>query len=180
MILDATGATLLSDIPSVVLDPVMSCKNGDIWLEGAAKDAIVSELFPLSTVITPNKFEAREIVKREPKGKDEFKQACKELLKTGAKSVYLKCGDVGGVSLDLFYDGAEFTEFEQERIDTSSTHGSGCSLSSAIASNLALGFSLRESAQRANKYVYKAIKAAFAVGSGCNPINHFHNVEFGD
>lgn len=181
-IIKTVAATLrkVSNLPPVVLDPVMSCKNGDIWLEGAAKDAIVSELFPLSTVITPNKFEAREIVKREPKSKDEFKQACKELLKTGAKSVYLKCGDVGGVSLDLFYDGAEFTEFEQGRIDTSSTHGSGCSLSSAIASNLALDFSLRESAQRANKYVYKAIKAAFTVGSGCNPINHFHNVEFRD
>ena len=73
----------VSNLPPVVLDPVMSCKNGDIWLEGAAKDAIVSEFFPLSTVITPNKFEAREIVKREPKSKDEFKQVCKEILKTG-------------------------------------------------------------------------------------------------
>ena len=68
-IIKTVAATLrkVSNLPPVVLDPVMSCKNGDIWLEGAAKDAIVSELFPLSTVITPNKFEAREIVKREPK-----------------------------------------------------------------------------------------------------------------
>ena len=175
-IIKTVAATLrkVSNLPPVVLDPVMSCKNGDIWLEGAAKDAIVSELFPLSTVITPNKFEAREIVKREPKSKDEFKQACKEHLKTGAKSVYLKCGDVGGVSLDLFYDGAEFTVFEQERIDTSSPHGSGCSLSSAIASNLANGLSLKESVKNAHDYIFNAIKNAVIIGGGQNPVNHFY------
>ena len=67
----------IKNLPPVVLDPVMSCKNGDIWLEGAAKDAIVEELFPLASVITPNIFEAREILKRELKGENELKEACK-------------------------------------------------------------------------------------------------------
>ena len=98
----------MKNLPLVVLDPVMSCKNGDIWLEGAAKDAIVEELFPLASVITPNIFEAREILKRELKGESELKEACKELLKFGTKSVYLKCGELDGKSLDIFYDGSEY------------------------------------------------------------------------
>ena len=102
----------IKNLPPVVLDPVMSCKNGDIWLEGTAKDAIVEELFPLASVITPNIFEAREILKRELKGESELKEACKELLKFGTKSVYLKCGELDGKSLDIFYDGKEYEILE--------------------------------------------------------------------
>ena len=102
----------IKNLPPVVLDPVMSCKNGDIWLEGAAKDAIVEELFPHASVITPNIFEAREILKRELKGESELKEACKDLLKFGTKSVYLKCGEIEGKSLDIFYDGKEYEILE--------------------------------------------------------------------
>jgi len=162
------------NLPPVVLDPVMSCKNGDIWLEGAAKDAIVEELFPLASVITPNIFEAREILKRELKGEGELKEACKELLKFGTKSVYLKCGEIDGKSLDIFYDGSEYEIFSDERIKTTATHGSGCSLSSAIASNLANGHSLKESVKNAHDYIFNAIKNAVIIGGGQNPVNHFY------
>ena len=152
----------------------MSCKNGDIWLEGTSKDAIVEELFPLASVITPNIFEAREILKRELKGESELKEACKELLKFGTKSVYLKCGEIEGKSLDIFYDGKEYEIFSDERIKTTATHGSGCSLSSAIASNLANGHSLKESVKNAHDYIFNAIKNAVIIGGGQNPVNHFY------
>lgn len=168
----------MKNLPPVVLDPVMSCKNGDIWLEGKSKDAIVSELFPVASVITPNRFEAREILKRDLSSEADMMKACEDLLKFGVKSVYLKGGDVGGKSLDIFYDGNEFVKFDKKRLDTTSTHGSGCSLSSAIASNLANGLSLKDSVKNANEYIFAAIQNAFVVGGGCNPINHFHNLKF--
>ncbi|WP_297574472.1 bifunctional hydroxymethylpyrimidine kinase/phosphomethylpyrimidine kinase [uncultured Campylobacter sp.] len=162
-----------TELPPVVLDPVMGCKNGNIWLETEAKSAIVKELFPLATVITPNIHEAREILKKEIKSKDELKEACKRLLDYGSKSVYLKAGEFDGISLDLFYDGKEFVEFKDKRLNTTSTHGSGCSLSSAIAANLANGKSLIDAVSAANEYIFLAIKNAFLVGKGCNPVNHF-------
>jgi len=164
----------IKNLPPVVLDPVMSCKNGDIWLEGAAKDAIVEELFPLASVITPNIFEAREILKRELNGESELKEACKDLLKFDTKSVYLKCGEIEGKSLDIFYDGSEYEIFSDKRIKTTATHGSGCSLSSAIASNLANGHSLKESVKNAHDYIFNAIKNAVIIGGGQNPVNHFY------
>lgn len=163
-----------NNIP-IVLDPVMSCKNGDIWLQGEAKEAIVNELFGIASIITPNKFEAQEILNTKLNTKDELVDATKELLKFGSKSVFLKGGDVNGKSTDIFYDGKELLILEETRLDTTSTHGSGCSLSSAIASNLANGLSTKESVIKAKKYVFEAIKHAFKVGQGCNPINHFYN-----
>ncbi|CZE48656.1 bifunctional hydroxymethylpyrimidine kinase/phosphomethylpyrimidine kinase [Campylobacter geochelonis] len=175
-IIKATAASLkkVPNLPPVVLDPVMSCKNGDIWLEGESKKAIVEELFPLATVITPNKFEAQEILGKKLESKTDFENACKELLKFGCKNVYLKAGKVDGKSLDVFYNGTEFTYIENERIDTDSTHGSGCSLSSAIASNLANQMSAKDAALAANEYIFNAIKSAHKIGHGCNPVNHFY------
>lgn len=165
----------IKDLPPVVLDPVMACKNGDIWLEGESKKGIVEYLFPISTIITPNKFEAQEILNTKINSKDDMKDACKKLLEFGVKAVFLKGGEIDGKSLDLFYDGDEFEFLESPRLDTNSTHGSGCSLSSAIASNLANGESLKKSCKNAKKYVYKAISTAPTIGGGCNPINHFHS-----
>ncbi|PSM51757.1 hydroxymethylpyrimidine kinase / phosphohydroxymethylpyrimidine kinase [Campylobacter blaseri] len=162
-------------LPPVVLDPVMSCKNGDIWLEGESKNAIVKELFPLAKVITPNRFEATEILGFEIKTKEDAKKACIELLKYGPKSVFLKAGEIDGASVDVFYDGEEVLFLETKRLNTDSTHGSGCSLSSAIASNLANGDDLKTAVKKAEEYIFNAIKNAFKVGSGCNPVNHFYN-----
>lgn len=172
-----TVANTLKEIPNlppVVLDPVMSCKNGDIWLEGKSKEAIVKEIFPLSYIITPNLFEAQEILGRKLVSEDDFKKACIDLRKLGPKNIYLKAGNVNGVSLDVFYDGKDFELLENPRLDTTSTHGSGCSLSSAIASNLANKQDIKTAVKNAQKYVFNAIKNAYKVGDGCNPINHFY------
>lgn len=162
-------------LPAVVLDPVMACKNGDIWLEDDSKKAIVEYLFPLATIITPNRFEASEITGIKVNCVNSAKQAAKELLKLGTKAVFLKLGDIDGKSVDIFYDGDEFLELTTKRLDTNSTHGSGCSLSSAIAANLANGLSLKDAVKNAQEYVFEAIKTAPLIGSGCNPVNHFYN-----
>jgi len=163
------------NLPPIVLDPVMSCKNGDIWLEGESKTAIVEHLFPLATVITPNRFEAKEITGIEIKSKADIKAVCEKLLEFGPKAVFLKAGEFDGNSVDAFYDGQNFVLLDgRKRIETNSTHGSGCSLSSAIASNLANGEPLFEAVKKAQIYVYEAIANSETIGHGCNPINHFY------
>lgn len=162
-------------LPPVVLDPVMACKNGDIWLEGDSKKAIVEYLFPLSTIITPNRFEASEITGIKVDSIESGKKAAKNLLDIGTKAVFLKLGDINGESVDIFYDGKEFLELSNKRLNTTSTHGSGCSLSSAIAANLANGLALKDAVKKSHEYIFEAIKTAPVIGSGCNPVNHFHN-----
>ncbi|MCR4942532.1 MAG: bifunctional hydroxymethylpyrimidine kinase/phosphomethylpyrimidine kinase [Campylobacter sp.] len=170
----ADSLKALPECPEVVLDPVMSCKNGDIWLEGESKKAIVEHLFPLASIITPNRFEAKEITGISINSLDDAKKACEKLLSYGTKAVYLKAGDINGVSLDLFYDGKNFVLLDEcERLETIHTHGSGCSLSSAIAANIAKGDSYIEAVKKAKNYIFKAIKNAEIIGGGCNPINHF-------
>ncbi|NLY03985.1 MAG: bifunctional hydroxymethylpyrimidine kinase/phosphomethylpyrimidine kinase [Campylobacter sp.] len=159
----------------IVLDPVMACKNGDIWLEGESKEAIVKYLFPLSTIITPNRFEAIEILNSEISTIKDGEKACQKLLKFGPKAVFLKLGDINGESVDIFCDGKELEVFKSERLKTDSTHGSGCSLSSAIAANLANGLELKDACIKAKEYIFKAIKNAPVIGKGCNPIGHFHS-----
>ena len=96
------------------------------------------------------------------------------MLDFGSKSVYLKFGEYGGKSLDIFYDGKEILPLNTKRIKTDDTHGSGCSLSSAIASNLANGKDLKNSVICAKNYVFDAIEKSFKIGQGFNPINHFY------
>ncbi|NLK66909.1 MAG: bifunctional hydroxymethylpyrimidine kinase/phosphomethylpyrimidine kinase [Campylobacteraceae bacterium] len=164
----------IENLPPVVLDPVMACKNGNIWLGDDAREAIVKYLFPLSTIITPNRFEAEEIVKFEIKTYEDAKKACEKMVELGTKNVMLKFGDFEGESLDIFYDGKEFLPLRHERIESDDTHGSGCSLASAIAANLANGKELQRAVSDAKDYVFDAIRKTFKVGEGCNPINHFY------
>ncbi|MCI6988291.1 MAG: bifunctional hydroxymethylpyrimidine kinase/phosphomethylpyrimidine kinase [Campylobacter sp.] len=173
-IIQAIATTLnnIGNLPPIVLDPVMACKNGNIWLEDEARKAIATTLAPLATIITPNIFEAMELLGRQLT-KQDLKVACEDLLKLGCKSVCLKAGEIEGRSVDIFYDGDDFAVLSDERLDSNSTHGSGCALSSAIAANLAEGFPLKDAVSKAKDYVFSGIKYSFDVGRGCNPINHF-------
>lgn len=164
----------ISNLPPVVLDPVMSCKNGDIWLEEDSQKTLVKELFPIAYVITPNLYEAQQILGKKLTTLDEFKDACERLYKFGAKNVYFKAGNVSGKSLDILYNGNEFELFECNRIDSNNTHGTGCSLSSAIASNLAKGDDIKTACKKAKDYITGAIKKPALIGKGCNPIDHFY------
>ena len=170
----------LPKCPPIILDPVISCKNDDgnmsIWLEKEGIDAILEYLFPLASVITPNKIEAQVFSGIDIKTRDDAKLACEKLLNFKAKSVCLKAGEMKGKSVDLFYDGTNFVVLDKlDRLNTIHTHGSGCSLSSAIASNIANEDNYIDAVKKAKDYVFEGIKSAKIIGQGHNPINHFHN-----
>ena len=163
------------ELENYVLDPVMVATSGDLLIEKDAVGAIVRNLIPLATLITPNADEAEVLAGFKVDSLDHMRDAAKAIADLGAKAVLLKGGHVtttGESVVDLFYDG-EFIEIKHERLETKSTHGTGCTLSAAIAANLASGFSLRDSVSASIGFVHEAITNAPALGSGHGPLNHF-------
>ena len=164
---------------NVVLDPVMVATSGDKLLKDDAIGTLIKELLPVASVITPNIPEAEIILNKKIENKDEFRQAARELSQTGAKSVLLKSGHFKGDELsDIFYIASqdELIELPFQRIDTKNTHGTGCTLSSAVAARLAQGFSLKESIQKGLEYTHQAIfeGSTYQLGNGHGPVHHFY------
>ena len=163
----------------IVFDPVMVATSGHRLIENATVGAIVARLFPLAAIITPNMDEAAVLAGMPVETLDDMYAAGEKILGLGCGSLLLKGGHLGTKRLtSLFFDGAGgVADFHSERIDTRNTHGSGCSLSSAIASYLARGESLTEAVALAQEYVAAAIAAGSDVrtGHGNGPLNHFHN-----
>jgi hydroxymethylpyrimidine/phosphomethylpyrimidine kinase len=161
-------------LPNVVLDPVMIAKGGDRLLEEAAVDAIRASLLPLADVVTPNAPEAEVLAGRPVRSLDEMRDAAQRILAMGPGVVLIKGGHLEGPeSVDLAVTTVGTFELRGRRIDTTNTHGTGCTLASAIAANLAQGMATREALSRARAYVEGAILHAPAVGSGHGPLNHF-------
>lgn len=160
----------------IVLDPVMISKSGFALLAPEACNTLVKELLPLATLITPNLPEASVIVGYEVDSKAKMLEASKKLLSLGAKNVLLKGGHLATSADDLLYTDAGAAWFAGERIDTKNTHGTGCTLSSSLAANLAKGMSLPEAVMSSKAYITVAIKHSLAIGSGAGPTHHF--VEF--
>ena len=159
---------------NVVLDPVMVAKGGNRLLEPAAVEAIRTALVPLADVVTPNAPEAEVLAGMSIRSMAEVQEAGRRILTMGARVILIKGGHIEGAeSIDVAFTPAETFELRGPRINTTSTHGTGCTLSSAIAANLALGMSVRESLQRAREYVEGAIRHAPGLGSGHGPLNHF-------
>ncbi|MDE7421111.1 MAG: bifunctional hydroxymethylpyrimidine kinase/phosphomethylpyrimidine kinase [Muribaculaceae bacterium] len=165
------------EIKNIVVDPVMVATSGDPLLEEDAVATLMDVLIPKSRIITPNIPEAEILLGHKIGSQDELPDAAVELSRFGA-SVMLKAGHLYDEKLlDVFYN-AETKEtiyLESKRIDTVNTHGTGCTLSSAIASYLARGFSLNDSVKLAKDYIMKAIKsgARYKIGNGHGPVNHF-------
>jgi hydroxymethylpyrimidine/phosphomethylpyrimidine kinase len=159
-----------------VLDPVMVATSGDRLIEQDAVDAIRNDLLPLAALVTPNAGEATLLSGIEISGEDEMRTAAQSIASLGAKAVLIKGGHVGGSGdseiVDCLYDG-EFTFFRHPRIDTTSTHGTGCTLSAAITASLAKGTPLRGAVSMAIDFVHEAIASAPHLGSGNGPLNHF-------
>jgi len=162
----------------VVLDPVLVAKSGARLLEDDGVLALKEELFPLADVITPNLPEAAALL-----GIDERdvlaapESACRLLLQHGARAVLLKGGHAGGAySEDLLWNGRELVRLPAKRVATLHTHGTGCTLSSAIAAFLARGEELEAAARAAKRYVTDALLAAaeWNIGHGQGPVHHFH------
>ncbi|MFH2218434.1 MAG: bifunctional hydroxymethylpyrimidine kinase/phosphomethylpyrimidine kinase [Pseudomonadota bacterium] len=163
--------------PPVVLDPVMISKSGYRLLNPDAQDALVQYLFPLAEVITPNIYEAEALIGRKIAGVEEMKNAARDILKLGARKVVVKGGHLGkGRATDILYDGREFKALESRRIKTKNTHGTGCTFSSAVAANIALGKTFFESVTLAKAYITGAIAHSLSIGKGHGPTHHFFDL----
>ena len=164
--------------PFVVLDPVMVAKSGAALLPPDSVDALRSRLLPLATLVTPNLPEAGVLLDGPaPTDEDGMIDAAGRLRALGARAVLVKGGHGAGDSvLDLLEDGQGILPLEAPRIATTSTHGTGCTLASAIAAELAKGRELRDAVRLARDYLQGAIRAAgrLRVGSGHGPVHHFH------
>ena len=154
----------------LVVDPVMVAKGGQSLLNDDALDALRQRLLPLAALITPNLPEATVLLGR---AVDDPAQAAVELLRTGAKAVLLKGGHGDGpVLTDVLADADGVRTFTMPRIETRHTHGTGCTLASAIAAGLAQGMTLADAVDRARRYVQAAILTAPGFGAGHGPLNH--------
>ena len=178
-VIEAVAAWLeWHDARIVVLDPVMVAKSGDPLLREEAVQTLRERLLPLATLITPNLPEAGVLLGREP-ARDEhgMVEMAAALRALGPFAVLLKGGHLeGGEAIDVLDDGAEPLVLSARRIETEATHGTGDTLSSAIAALLARGLSLREAVRGAKTYLTRAIEAAgeLQVGQGHGPVHHFH------
>lgn len=161
------------DIP-VVLDPVMVAKSGDALLRADAQGALRERLIPRAALVTPNIPEAEALTGISIAGEASARQAAHILLQSGADGVLIKGGHLSGPRvLDrLFTSDGEELAFESERIDTANTHGTGCTLSSAIACHLAWGKEMKEAVRLATEYVHGAIQHALPLGKGHGPLDH--------
>lgn len=162
----------------IVLDPVMVAKSGDTLLQPQAVEALRTRLVPLATLITPNLPEAGVLLDTtEPGDESGMREAAVALYGLGAKNVLVKGGHLSDANnVDVLFDGASFSRYENPRIQTHNTHGTGCTLSSAIAAGLAKGRRLREAVADAVHYVHEAIKYSdeLSIGRGHGPVHHFH------
>ncbi|MDQ7095061.1 bifunctional hydroxymethylpyrimidine kinase/phosphomethylpyrimidine kinase [Desulfosporosinus sp. PR] len=160
----------------IVVDPVMVSKSGYHLLNPEAESALIRELLPLATVVTPNIPEAEVMTKMTIRTLPQMEDAAKMIQQMGAKNVLLKGGHMEGASTDILYDGQSFKYYTAARIATKNTHGTGCTLSSAITSNLALGYPLHEAVSQAKDYITIAIEHALDIGKGVGPTHHFYSL----
>lgn len=174
-IVEAVAAAIRAlDLPQVVVDPVMIAKGGDRLLDADAVAAMRSELLPHAHVVTPNIPEAEVLAGMPVRSLDDMRQAGDRILRMGPRVVLVKGGHLDGPdSIDVACVQSGTFELRRPRIETRHTHGTGCTLSSAIAANLARGLPDREAIEAAREYLDGAIRHAPGLGAGHGPLNHF-------
>lgn len=160
------------DAGNVVIDPVMVSTSGSALMRNDAVNTLVEELLPLATLVTPNIPEAEVLSGRTISTKEDMIEAAKQIGDENHCAVLLKGGHSVNDANDLLYAEGRLTWFQGKRIDNPNTHGTGCTLSSAIASNLAKGFSLEDSVERAKSYISEALGAMLDLGKGSGPMQH--------
>lgn len=161
-------------IPNLVVDTVMVSKSRHRLLAPEAESALRETLLPLAHLITPNLPEAEVLTGMRIADIAAMREAAQRLFDLGARNVLVKGGHLEGTAAtDVFFDGKNFSELTGERIDTKSTHGTGCTLSAAITAYLALGFSTEEACRKAKAYLTGALSHAQPLGHGHGPVNHF-------
>ena len=167
----------LGDSSSLVVDPVMVAKGGHSLLQASAVDALKSELIHKADVLTPNIPEAEVLAGIEITSVDDMRRAGECLLRMGARSVLIKGGHLTDDTLtDILLTQSEEKFYSSPRLKTVHTHGTGCTLASAVAAGIAQGLELQIATDRARKYVFEAIRSAPGLGAGHGPLNHAHTI----
>lgn len=161
----------------LVVDPVMFAKGGHPLLEASAVSALKAQLLPLAAVVTPNIPEAEAIAGLAVRSVADMRAAARKIVALGPRAVLLKGGHMeGGDVTDVLVQGDTIEEMTHPRIETRHTHGTGCTLASALAAGLAQGLTMRAAVLRARAYVLTAIRTAPGFGHGHGPLNHAHTV----
>lgn len=163
-------------LPPLVIDPVMISKSGYDLLQPEAKKALIEVLLPMATLITPNLPEAEVILGYKIDTLSLMEKAAKELHALGCKYVLVKGGHLVDDATDVLYDGNELYRLSAKRLETINTHGTGCTLSSSIAANLAKGLHVKEAVEEAKAYITEAIEHGFVLGKGVGPVHHFYRL----
>ena len=160
-------------VTTLVVDPVMVSKSGDRLLRENAVHSLRTYLLPMATVVTPNVPEAEILTDMKIRSPEEVFTAARRIVNQGVKAVVVKGGHLPGPAVDRLYDGVTFTEIQSPRIETNNTHGTGCTLASAMAVGLAKGLHVEDALRTAKEFVTQALLSSYAVGHGHSPLNHF-------
>jgi hydroxymethylpyrimidine/phosphomethylpyrimidine kinase len=174
IILSVARAITDFKLTNLVVDTVMVSKSGHRLLAPEAEAAMRQVLLPLATLITPNLPEAEVLTGMKVTSQVEMREAAQKLFALGARNVLMKGGHLETTdATDILYDGKTFMEISAPRVATNSTHGTGCTLSAAIAAHLALGETVEEACRKAKIYLTGALQHAQPLGHGHGPVNHF-------
>lgn len=157
---------------NIVVDPVMVATSGSRLMKTDAVTVLTQELLPIAAIVTPNIPEAEVLSESIIRTKEDMLSAAKKISDTYGCTVLLKGGHNTCDADDLLYEGGGYRWFYGKRVKNPNTHGTGCTLSSAIAANLAKGFGIEESVGRAKEYISQALAAMLDLGAGCGPMNH--------
>ena len=167
--------------PFLVVDPVMVAASGDVLLKPEAIVSMRDLMIPLATIITPNIYEAEILTGIKITGVDAMRDAARALVANGARAALVKGGRFdAGDAIDVYYNGRILREFRSPRIRIGRVHGTGCTLSAALAASLALGVSLEDAVGRAKRYVTRALETAPKLGHGATPLNHLVKTDNSD
>jgi hydroxymethylpyrimidine/phosphomethylpyrimidine kinase len=168
----AVASRLRSEVAPLVVDPVGVSKHGDPLLQAEAVEVLRSELVPLATVVTPNLPEVEQLTGVRVDDEAQLPRAAEAVLALGPRWVLVKGGHLSGDAVDLLTDGSTRHLLRSPRLDNRHTHGTGCTLASAIAARLALGDDVPAAVAAAKEYVTGALAAGFALGAGIGPVDH--------
>lgn len=160
-------------VPNLVVDPVMVAKGGARLLQPEAESALIAQMLPLATLVTPNLPEAETLTGAKVADLQAMKEAAQRIVGLGPAAALIKGGHLEGDAVDVLYDGKSFEELRTERIDTPNTHGTGCTYSAAIATFLAQGQALGAAVANAKVFVTAGIRGAADIGGGHGPLNHY-------
>ncbi|HUG35404.1 MAG TPA: bifunctional hydroxymethylpyrimidine kinase/phosphomethylpyrimidine kinase, partial [Candidatus Limnocylindrales bacterium] len=173
-IIEAVAAGLAEHpVDKLVVDPVMVAKSGDALLRPDARAALVSRVLPLALLVTPNLPEAEALAGMPVTTREDMEEAARRIHRLGPRNVLVKGGHLKDDAVDVLWNGRAFTVFSGRRIESTNTHGTGCTLSAAIAAGLARGQALGEAVREAKAYVTAAIREGFRAGRGVGQLRHF-------